>query len=286
MSMQPSNQVEKPGLFSKAIANKVLFADLSQTQFEMHIATEMPVNIVYGGLPYAVMMITPHDVEDFIYGFSLTEGIIKTPDDVRDVAISYTADSINVEIVLSSSQFQAHLAKRRTLTGRTSCGLCGLESSSDLPVAIRLEIEAEPVSYTAIENALGYLVEQQPLNAITHSVHAAAWCDKDGRIIAVREDVGRHNALDKLIGALIIRGVDPRYGFVLITSRASFEMIEKSAIFGAKTVVAISAPTSLAIQRAEALGVALFAVARQDGVTQLTARCKDQRERAQNERRA
>jgi FdhD protein len=229
------------------------------------IATEIPVSFVYGDAPYAVMMASPDDAEDFAFGFSLTEGIIRAADEIRAVKIGPQAKGLSVEIELAPGRFRDHLARRRAIIGRTSCGLCGVETVEQLPQAEKLS-PAPPVPARAIFTALANLDRNQKLNAATHAVHAAAFCSRDGAIRAVREDVGRHNALDKLIGALIREGVSPREGFILVTSRASFEMVEKSAIFGVTTLVAISAPTSLAIERAEALGLTLAAIARADSM--------------------
>ena len=256
---------------SSYTVEKFVFADHRQTQMETGIASETPISFVYGGMPYAVMMATPDDLEDFIYGFSLTEGLIKTTDDIRDIVITPAHDSITAQIVLSSSQFQAHLAKRRMMSGRTSCGLCGVETLEDLPVAVQRKALGASVSMDAIHEALLHLDQYQVLNQTTRSVHAAAWCDGQGNILAAREDVGRHNALDKVIGHLLRQGIEPQDGFLLITSRASFEMVEKSALFGIHTLVAISAPTSLAIRRAQALGVTLYAVARHDSILRFTS---------------
>ena len=151
------------------------------------------------------------------------------------------------------------------MAGRTSCGICGVETVEQLPQAERLE-PGVPVATRAIFAALANLEKNQPLNALTRAVHAAAFCSRDGAIRAVREDVGRHNALDKLIGSLMRKGVSPRDGFILVTSRASFEMVEKAAIAGATALVAISAPTGLAIERAQALNMTLAAVARADSI--------------------
>jgi FdhD protein len=172
---------------------------------------------------------------------------------------------LQVEIELAPGRFREHLARRRAMSGRTSCGLCGIETIEQLPQAERLA-DGAPVAPEALFKALGNLEKNQKLNAETHAVHAAAFCSHDGAILAVREDVGRHNALDKLIGALIREKNSPRDGFIIVTSRASFEMVEKAAIFGVTTLVAISAPTSLAIERAEKLGLTLAAIARADGV--------------------
>lgn len=250
---------------------KYVFAEAKYINDTMQVATEMPISFVYGGLPYAVMMATPADLEDFVYGFSLTEGVIRSVGDVRSVHIVPEKDSMKVEITLSSDQFKSHLAKRRMMSGRTACGLCGIETVGDLPVAQALQQPGVKIHPGAIHRALESLEAFQSLNRLTRSVHAAAWCEIDGRIVVVREDVGRHNALDKTIGYLLREGVNPKDGFLLITSRASFEMIEKAALYGAQTIVAVSAPTSLAIQRAEALGVRLLAVARQDSMIEFTS---------------
>ena len=229
------------------------------------VAVEAPVSIVYGNQPYAVMMATPSDLEDFVTGFSLTEGIVRIAAEIRGIAVSPQPDGIVVTVDLEPGRFREHLARRRNLSGRTSCGLCGVETLSDMPRASRGAKAETALTPAAIRNALGEIERHQPLNRLTRSVHAAAWCDLDGRILAAREDVGRHNALDKLIGARLRVGHNAKDGFVLVTSRASFEMVEKAAIFGAGALVAISAPTSLAIERARALGLALVCVAREDG---------------------
>ena len=239
------------------------------------VAVEAPVNIVYGTMPYAVMMATPSDLEDFVAGFSLTEGIVRSVEEIRGIAVTPRQDGIVVGVELAPGRFREHLARRRNLSGRTSCGLCGVEALADLPTAEARAASAAPIAPAAIGVALGALERQQPLHRLTRSVHAAAWCDRDGAILAVREDVGRHNALDKLIGARLRAGHDANDGFVLVTSRASFEMVEKAAIFGAGTLVSISAPTSLAIERANALGLTLVCIARADSATVFAGRLAD-----------
>jgi FdhD protein len=156
------------------------------------------------------------------------------------------------------------------MTGRTSCGVCGIEDLASLPLQDEAVSKNKGVSDAAIKRAIDTLSAHQPLNDATRAVHAAAWFDRDGNFILAREDVGRHNALDKTIGALMRSDADAHEGFMLITSRASYEMIEKTARFGASTLVAISAPTSLAVERAEALGITLYAIARADGAMQFT----------------
>lgn len=231
---------------------------------EAEVAVETPVNIVYGSLPYAVMMASPADLEDFAAGFSLTEGIIRGAEELRGIRVEPKEEGIEVAVELAPGRFREHLARRRNLSGRTSCGLCGVETFDEVPMAAHRTGEEPPISLAAIQAALSALTRHQPLNRLTRSVHAAVWCDRDGTILAAREDVGRHNALDKLIGARLRAGHDARGGFVLVTSRASFEMVEKTAIFGASTLVTISAPTSLAIERARKLGLTLVSVARDD----------------------
>jgi FdhD protein len=156
------------------------------------------------------------------------------------------------------------------MTGRTSCGVCGIEDLTSLPSQDQTVEKSTRISDAAIKRAIDTLAAHQPLNDSTRAVHAAAWFDRNGTFILAREDVGRHNALDKTIGALMRSHTDAQSGFMLITSRASYEMIEKTARFGASTLVAISAPTSLAVERAEALGITLYAIARADGAMQFT----------------
>jgi FdhD protein len=236
------------------------------------VAVEAPVNIVYGNLPYAVMMTTPSDLEDFVAGFSLTEGIIRGIDEIRSIAVTPQDDGIVATVELAPGRFREHLARRRNLSGRTACGLCGVETLTDLPEAQATGGNSDPIAADAIAKALAELEQHQQLNRLTRAVHAAAWCDRNGTVLSVREDVGRHNALDKLIGARLRAGQDASDGFMLVTSRASFEMVEKTAIFGAAMLVSISAPTSLAIERANALGLTLVCIARADSATVFAGR--------------
>lgn len=227
------------------------------------VPVEMPIEIVYAPVPFAVMMATPADLEDFALGFSFTEGIVDSAADVRDMRVTDVEGGIRLELSLAADKMQRHLARGRAISGRTGCGLCGISDISALPQAEPAP-ERRTVSLGAIDAALRALDAAQPLNALTRAVHGAAFADLDGRLVAVREDVGRHNALDKLIGALLRAGQNPADGFIVITSRCSFEMVEKAARFGAHTLVAISAPTSLAIERAQRYGLSLVALARRD----------------------
>lgn len=261
----PRNSTHAQPPASHAVSVRPLrFASGLLAETAAEVAVEAPVNIVYGTMPYAVMMASPADLEDFVAGFSLTEGIIRGVDEIRDIVVTPKEEGIEVAVELAPGRFREHLARRRNLSGRTSCGLCGVETLDEVPMALEQTGVEPPIALGAIHAALEALTRHQPLNRLTRSVHAAAWCDREGNILAAREDVGRHNALDKLIGARLRAGHDARGGFVLVTSRASFEMIEKTAIFGAGALVTISAPTSLAIERARKLGLTLVSVARDD----------------------
>ena len=230
------------------------------------LAVEAPLNIAYGGVPFAVMMTTPCDLEDFVTGFSITEGVIEKPDDIRGLQFEQVEGGMKAHVTLAAGQMQAHLARSRTMAGRTGCGVCGIADIEALPRRKAAVESRQRLTLDAIHRASTAINAAQPLGALTHAMHAAAWCTPSGEIVLVREDAGRHNALDKLIGALAKMGESPQAGFVLITSRASFEMVEKTAVFGASCLVAISAPTSLAVERAKELGVTLAGVARHDGV--------------------
>jgi FdhD protein len=209
-------------------------------------------------------MATPNDLEDFAYGFALTEQIANRVADIRGVEVEAIEDGWKLKIALSGERLQAHLARGRAMSGRTGCGLCGIEDFSQMPSPRPVLPMQSPVGPEAIRAAVSELEAKQPLNQATRAVHGAAWCSRDGTIVLVREDVGRHNALDKTIGALARAGVAPDDGFFVITSRCSFEMVAKVAIFGAGTLVSVSAPTSLALERARRFGVRVIAVARRD----------------------
>jgi FdhD protein len=237
---------------------------LTGAAFMREIVVETPIEIAFGGSPFAVMMATPRDLEDFAIGFALTEGIIQGMGDIRGIEAAVDATSGRVNVTLSGERMGAHLARKRAISGRTGCGLCGIEDLEHLPKAQRRLAPAPPIAPQAIGAAVAALDGAQPLNARTRAVHAAAWCGRDGAIRVSREDVGRHNALDKLIGALLRENADPDDGFVVISSRCSFEMVAKTAAFGAGTLVSVSAPTSLALRRAEECGLTLIAIARAD----------------------
>jgi len=255
---------EGPGSIDVSVRAFSYESGASGPGFTRSVAVEAPVQVVIGAMPFAIMMATPRDLEDFAFGFALTEQIAGSLDDVRGVEVERVEEGWKLSIALSSERLQTHLARGRAMSGRTGCGLCGIEDFSQMPSASPPAHPRPPPAPAAIRAALEDLETRQPLNRLTQAVHAAAWCRSDGTIVLVREDVGRHNALDKAIGALVRSGVAPDDGFFVITSRCSFEMVAKAAIFGAGALVAVSAPTSLALERARRFGVRLIAVARRD----------------------
>jgi FdhD protein len=270
MSRTSATDVFKPDPGRRAAsvrcdADRLRFADGTRQSMPRDVAVETPMTIVYAPIPFAVMVASPQDLEDFAVGFSFTEGIIDSIDDIRSVAVEEDDAGLKLIVALASDKLQRHLARGRNLAGRTGCGVCGIGDLDALPRAAMVPGISVDLRIGAIRQALEQLPERQQLNAATGAVHAAAWCGLDGHIAAIREDVGRHNALDKLVGHLLRQRTDPLSGFLVITSRCSFEMVEKAAAFGARAMVAISAPTSLAIERARAYGITLVAVARRDG---------------------
>jgi formate dehydrogenase accessory protein FdhD len=222
------------------------------------------VALVYHDVPHVVMLATPADLEDYAVGFTLSEGLVARADEIRGVEVVRGEASADVKISVAWERFTALLQRRRNLAGRTGCGLCGAETAED---AIR---ECQPVpagiSITAAElhEAMAQLAARQPINSRTGSVHAAAWVVPGKGIQVVREDVGRHNALDKTIGALARAQADFAVGYMLITSRASYEMVQKCATVGISLLVALSAPTAFAVRLAERSGLTLVAFARAD----------------------
>ena len=224
----------------------------------------MPVALVYHDVPHVVMLATPADLEDYAVGFTLSEGLVANMDEIRGVTVTYGQGAADVHISVAWERFTALLQRRRNLAGRTGCGLCGAETAAD---AIR-EVAAVPagvsVSSAQLHQAIEELKQRQPINARTGSVHAAAWVVPGEGIQLVREDVGRHNALDKTIGALARAGADFAAGYMLITSRASYEMVQKCATVGIPMLVALSAPTAFAVRLAQRSGLTLVAFARSD----------------------
>ncbi len=227
------------------------------------VAEETPVQLAYQGIPYAVMLATPADLEDFATGFTLTEALVNTPEEIRGVRVKAGSESVEVDIDIAAGRFAELLQRRRNLTGRTGCGLCGVETVEQAIRPAARVSEGPRLSRRQLQSALGELRELQTLNSRTGSVHAAAWVVPEQGVMLVREDVGRHNALDKAIGALIRAQVDLNAGFMLITSRASSEMVQKTIAAGITFLAAISAPTALAIRLAAQSGLTLVGFARE-----------------------
>ncbi len=230
------------------------------------LAEETPVALVYNGISHAVMMASPADLEDFAVGFSISEGIAADKSDLGAVEAVTVENGVEVRIELSSRAFWHLKERRRTLAGRTGCGLCGVDSLDqtvrDLP-----KIESGlKVSLSAIHRALDALPEAQIHNRAARSLHGAAFATPAGDLKLAREDVGRHNALDKLIGGMIRGGLDPASGVCIITSRCSFEMVQKAVSAGFPVLVAVSAPTLMARRLAEAHNLTMVALARPDSV--------------------
>jgi FdhD protein len=227
------------------------------------VAEETPVALTFNSIPHVVMLATPRNLADLGRGFALTEGLVAAADEIRQVEVSRNEQGMEVALSVPQARLAEILARRRNLEGRTGCGVCGAETIAD---AIRLPPPVQSggsLARVALAAALAALRDWQTLNAATGSLHAAAWVAWDGTILLVREDVGRHNALDKVIGALLEQGVDRRQGFLIITSRASYEMVQKAATAGVRLLAAVSAPTALAIRLADAIGLTLLGFARE-----------------------
>ena len=227
------------------------------------LAEEVPVALVFNGLSHAVMMATPADLDDFALGFALSEGLIESPAALYGCEVQLVELGIELRLTVSSRCFDAIKLRRRTLAGRTGCGLCGTDSLAqvqrDLPA-----VAATAVAPAALATAQHGLRQWQTVQQLTGASHAAAWCALDGTVLTVREDIGRHNALDKLIGAMARAHIDRATGFLCITSRASFEMVQKAAMAGVGLLAAVSAPTALAVDTAQGCGLALAGFVRGD----------------------
>jgi FdhD protein len=230
------------------------------------VAEETAIAFTFGRTTYAVMMATPSDLEDFAIGFSLTEGVIAAPSEIAELEILEHPKGVELRMTLCDDRDVALLNRRRKVAGPVGCGLCGIESLEAAIAPVRLVESDARVGRDTIFTALGRLGAHQKLNLETRAVHGAGfWPFGANDFKAVREDVGRHNALDKLCGALARENGDARDGIIFLTSRVSIEMVQKSAAIHAPIVVAMSAPTALAIRTADDAGITLAAVARDDG---------------------
>lgn len=231
------------------------------------VAEESAIALVYNDEPHAVMMATPLDLEDYALGFSLSENIIETPAELLAVEVHTLERGVQLSMRIPPERHRRLRERQRGLEGRSGCGLCGTRSIAEVLRPPRHVRAGVVIARTALQRALTELGKLQPLNAATGAIHAAAWAGQDGRIAHIREDVGRHNALDKLIGALARDGTNGARGFAVLTSRASYEMVMKSASAGIPIVAAISAPTSLAVEFAEEAGITLIGFARGERFT-------------------
>jgi FdhD protein len=261
--------IEEPIIFSSEPVGKYLVTRHSLNGVETNIdvlAEEVPVALVYNGISHAVMLATPQDLEDFALGFSLSEGILDSAADLYGIEVVEQENGLALQLEVATSCFQRLKEKRRNLTGRTGCGLCGSES---LDQALRLPLnkvkQLTKTSDKAIYTALVNVRVQQRLQGLTGATHASAWVNAEGEVLLLREDVGRHNALDKLIGAMAKKDSQIQPGFILTTSRASYEMVQKTVSAGCNILVAISAPTGLAIRMAEQSNLTLVGFAREQG---------------------
>ncbi|WP_293367749.1 formate dehydrogenase accessory sulfurtransferase FdhD [Phenylobacterium sp.] len=229
------------------------------------VPDETAVALVHDGSTTAVMMATPSDLEDFALGFSLTEGIIADASEIENLEVVETKLGIEVRMWLARPRSEALASRRRYLAGPTGCGLCGIDSLSEARRASPKVAEGLQISAIDIAAALEALPERQTLGAATRAVHAAGWWALSGGFVCLREDVGRHNALDKLVGALRAAHEPRPEGVLFLTSRVSVEMVQKAAVLGAQVLVAVSAPTALAIRTADEAAITLVGVARRDG---------------------
>jgi len=234
------------------------------------IAEEIPVAMVYNGISHVVMMASPCDLEDFAIGFSLSEGIVKSAQEIYEIDVvansEELSEGVEIRMAITTQRSVQLKQRRRNLTGRTGCGLCGAESLQQAIRPVKAVTPAPMIQPKAVETAVSQLTEKQPLQSLTGAFHGAAWCDLQGNIQMLREDIGRHNALDKLLGALKSTETDPAFqvenGFALVSSRASYEMVQKSTSCGISTLVAVSAPTRLALDLAKQAGLNLIGFAR------------------------
>jgi FdhD protein len=231
---------------------------------ERTLAEEVPVAFSYDGVTHAVLMATPDDLEDFALGFSYTEGIVTKAAEIAELAVVSVADGIVLRMWLSGDRSDAFAARRRRFVGPAGCGMCGLESLAEANRTIPMVNDDFQVSRQDIAEAVAALPGRQQLNMQTRAVHAAAFWQPDQSLV-LREDIGRHNALDKLAGALLQTGSSAAEGVVVLSSRISIELVQKAGMMGAAIIVGVSAPTALAVRIAESRGLTLVGIARDDG---------------------
>jgi FdhD protein len=245
-------------------ASGILYTEQSSSPVVWQVPEEVPVAIQINSEPYAVMMATPADLEDFARGFALAEGLVRQASHVKSVLILPEEDGYALDLAVDSIHLDPARLVKRSLEGRVGCGLCGIADIKDAIRMPRGKVFAGSLSPAAVLKAYAALPGFQPMNAVNRTVHAAAWCSVGGSILLSREDVGRHNALDKLVGALARQQMDLSQGFVLMSSRCSFELVQKCALAGIGALATISAPTALALRLANEAGLRLAALAHGD----------------------
>lgn len=221
------------------------------------VAEEVPVALVYNGISHVVMMASPKDLEHFAVGFSLSEGIIESPQDIYGMDVVPSCNGLEVQVELSSRRFMGLKERRRALAGRTGCGVCGVEQLNDIGKPVQPLPFTQTFDLANLDNALRHLNDFQPVGQLTGCTHAAAWVQPSGHLAGGHEDVGRHVALDKLLGRRAIEGETWQQGAVLVSSRASYEMVQKSAMCGVEILFAVSAATTLAVEVAERCNLTL-----------------------------
>ena len=264
-----TSEIERAGFVERAI---VRHRGASSTPAFDHVAEEIPVALVFNGISHVVMMATPRDLEAFAYGFALTEGVVASAAAIFDCEVFLRADSAEVAMTIAQEDFVRLKDRRRALTGRSGCGVCGIDSLEMLD----LQPEALPPALITVDlpqalvKAADGLRAHQALMQATGGVHAAAWCTPEGEIVHVFEDIGRHNGLDKLIGHLALQGTDLRRGFVFLSSRGSYELARKAARMRIPLLATNSAPSSLAIRIATEAGMKLVGFCRQDAFVDYT----------------
>lgn len=233
------------------------------------LADEVPVALVFNGISHAVMMASPADLEDFALGFGLTEGLLAHAGELRGVDVHEVPGGLEVRLEVAAACEWRLKERRRSLAGRTGCGLCGTDSLDQVRRTLP-QTPARPFTAAALARAQRELRMSQGVQQLTGATHAAAWCNAQGQVLLAREDIGRHNALDKLVGALVRAGQPAGEGFICITSRASFEMVQKTAMAGVGLLAAVSAPTALAVDTALQCGLALAGFVRGDDLVAYT----------------
>ncbi|GAL47180.1 MULTISPECIES: formate dehydrogenase accessory sulfurtransferase FdhD [Citrobacter] len=221
------------------------------------VAEEVPVALVYNGISHVVMMASPKDLEHFAMGFSLSEGIIESPQDIYGMDVVPSCNGLEVQVELSSRRFMGLKERRRALAGRTGCGVCGVEQLNDIGKPVQPLPFTQTFDLANLDNALRHLNDFQPVGQLTGCTHAAAWVQPAGHLAGGHEDVGRHVALDKLLGRRALEGETWQQGAVLVSSRASYEMVQKSAMCGVEILFAVSAATTLAVEVAERCNLTL-----------------------------